>query len=132
MAIIRAPKIPYTIWGFVLIRSGPGRSPCSVRAPNNNAVVASPGMPKVIRGTIAPPIDALLAASEAMIPSIIPVPNFSGYLELFFAARYETILESPGPTPGIIPISVPIMLERSKFHFCLKNSAQRNPKPLME
>jgi hypothetical protein len=38
----------------------------------------------VKRGSMAPPIDALLKLSDATMPSIIPVPNFSGYFDAFF------------------------------------------------
>jgi len=40
----------------------------------------------VISGIRDPPTTALFEVSDAIIPSMIPVPNFSGYLELFFSA----------------------------------------------
>jgi hypothetical protein len=36
-------------------------------------------------GIMAPPMQALLAVSDATIPSSKPVPNFSGCFEVFFA-----------------------------------------------
>ena len=40
-------------------------------------------MPNVNRGINAPPTLALFAVSDATTPSMIPVPNFSGYFEVF-------------------------------------------------
>ena len=49
------------------------------------AVIGSPGTPRVIMGISAPPVLALLAASGAAIPSMIPVPNSSLLLESLFS-----------------------------------------------
>ena len=54
-------------------------------APSITAVVTSPGMPKAIIMISAPPSTALLELSGAMMPSAMPVPNFSGCLEAFLA-----------------------------------------------
>ena len=42
------------------------------------AVMVSPGMPNTSAGTQAPPSAALLDEVASMMPSIWPVPNFSG------------------------------------------------------
>ena len=42
-------------------------------------------MPMVSSGTIAPPVSELLAASGAATPSIEPLPNSSGCLEVRLA-----------------------------------------------
>ncbi len=43
------------------------------------------GDARLIRGISAPPTEPLLAVSEATMPSMTPVPNFSGYLDWFLA-----------------------------------------------
>ena len=53
--------------------------------PSMTAVVTSPGMPSAIRTISAPPSTALLELSGAMMPSGVPVPNFSGVFDAFFA-----------------------------------------------
>jgi len=67
-------------------RSGPGLNPWIRRAPRKSAETALPGIPKVRRGTNDPPTHALFEASLAMIPSTMPVPNFSGCLDLLLAS----------------------------------------------
>ena len=54
--------------------------PWSIRPPRMMAVTVSPGIPRVSSGISAPPMEALLDVSEATIPSMQPVPNFSGCL----------------------------------------------------
>ena len=61
--------------------SGPSWTPLSVSADIITAAALPPGIPRDSSGTIAPPAAALLEAAEAAIPSIMPVPNFSGCLE---------------------------------------------------
>ena len=56
-----------------------------INAPIRMASMTLPGMPMAINGIRAPPMVALLAASEATMPSSLPVPNFSGVLDMFFA-----------------------------------------------
>ena len=41
----------------------------------------------VSRGTMAPPVSELLAASGAATPSMEPLPNSSGVVDVFFAAE---------------------------------------------
>ena len=71
----------YTRSGASMRSVGPGLSPWSIRRPSRIAVVSLPGIPRVNVGTIAPPLEALLAASDAATPSSIPVPNSSGRFE---------------------------------------------------
>ena len=56
-----------------------------VMAPSMTAVTASPGMPNAMMVISEPLTLALLEASEAMMPSGWPLPNFSGVLENFLA-----------------------------------------------
>ena len=55
---------------------GPGCRPWMRNAPNITAVAADPGMPKVSKGTRAPPAAALFAPSGATTPSTTPVFHF--------------------------------------------------------
>ena len=64
--------------------NGPALKPWIMKAPSNMAVGPSPGMPRASSGIMAPPMEALLEVSEATTPSMMPVPNFSGYFEAFF------------------------------------------------
>ncbi|SCI67656.1 Uncharacterised protein [uncultured Blautia sp.] len=89
-------------------------------------------MPKVSKGIMAPPMVALLADSEATTPSIMPVPNFSGVLDLFLITVYANRLDVAPPMPGKTPMPVPISAEIRKFHFWLKNSFRVKPNPLPE
>lgn len=82
-----------------------------MNAPMMAAAAGLPGIPMVRRGTKEPPVQPLLAASEAITPSGIPVPNSSGCLERFFAMSYETKLAILPPAAGIIPITIPQILE---------------------
>ena len=56
-----------------------------MKAPSIIMVVASPGMPSVSSGIMAPPVEAQLATSEAMMPLGLPVPKVSGSLEAALA-----------------------------------------------
>jgi hypothetical protein len=56
-----------------------------VMAPSMTAVTASPGIPKAMIVTSEPATLELFDASDAMMPSGMPVPNFSGCRENFFA-----------------------------------------------
>ena len=69
----------------MISRSGPSCTPLSTRALIMTAAALPPGMPRLSRGTIAPPVAALLAVSDAAMPSMMPVPNFSGYLDRRFS-----------------------------------------------
>lgn len=83
-----AANIANTNEALFLNSNGPGTIPCTMKAPRRTAVAPSPGIPKVRRGIIAPPTEALFEVSEATTPSGIPVPNFSGYLDLLFITLY--------------------------------------------
>ena len=56
-----------------------------MKPPSRIAVTASPGMPSVSSGIMAPPMPALLAVSLATTPSMVPLPNLSGVFERFLA-----------------------------------------------
>ena len=71
--------------GCTVSRRGPICTPFSARAEAITAAALPPGMPRHSRGTMAPPVAALLAVSEAAMPSMMPVPNFSGCLESLFS-----------------------------------------------
>ena len=71
-----------TIFGSFVKSIGPGCKPWITKAPSNMASMTLPGIPSATSGTSAPPTVALLADSDAMIPSSHPVPNFSGCLEV--------------------------------------------------
>lgn len=79
---------------------GPGLKPFIIKAPSKTAVTVSPGIPRVRRGTKVPPIQALFDDSEATRPSIIPVPNFSGCLELFFGKAVGQHIAGYTPKTG--------------------------------
>ena len=85
-ATIRAREDTVYKFPALLENQGPGEIPWMVSPPKNIAVTVFPGIPMVSGGIREPPITALLEVSEAIIPSIIPVPNFSGCLEEFFSA----------------------------------------------
>ncbi len=61
--------------GWVLCRMGPTCTPCKTRADIITAAAVPPGMPSAKSGTIEPPAAALLAVSDAAIPSMAPWPN---------------------------------------------------------
>ena len=72
------------------------------------AAGALPGMPSVSMGICAPPTTALLQTSGAMMPSIAPVPNSSGFLEKRFTSLYATNMAIFPPAPGMMPTMTPI------------------------
>ena len=55
---------------------------------------------------------ALLADSGAATPSMAPLPNFSGFLEIRFSREYDVKLASTWPPPGSTPSSEPIVVPR--------------------
>ena len=57
--------------------------PCNIKAPNSIAAIALPGIPNAIVGINDPPATAEFAASEAIIPSAMPVPYSFECLENF-------------------------------------------------
>jgi hypothetical protein len=91
---------------------GPGRTPWISIAAISTAAGAEPGMPSVSTGMIAPGTQALSPVSAAISPSIDPLPNFSGSLLARFAAAYDDHAATSSPTPGRIPMKVPIRPER--------------------
>ena len=93
------------------------------------AVMLSPGMPSVSSGTRVGPFTALLAASAAATPSSSPLPKRSGCLDAFFAAAQPVKAATTWPTPGIMPITVPIAVERTmvRKHRLRSASVRRSP-----
>ncbi len=85
------------------------------------AVMQSPGMPNTSAGIQAPPSAALLAEVESTMPSMWPVPNFSGSFENFFDTAYEIQAAISAPAPGNAPIAVPITEPRRMLRqYCRK------------
>ena len=79
------PMMAWTASGFWRKSKGPGIKPWKINAPSNTAPITLPGIPKAINGINAPPTVALLADSDATIPSSLPFPNSSGCLDARFA-----------------------------------------------
>ena len=80
---------------------------------------------------IAPQTVALFAVSDATIPSMIPVPNFSGCFDVFLAVEYAIRLLVPAPTPGRIPIKIPINADLIILMILEQNSFTVNPNPFI-
>ena len=79
------PIRPHTKSGCSENNNGPGRSPQIIIPPSNIAVVGDPGIPNVIIGNIDPVDAALLAASGAATPEMLPLPKLSGSFEKVLA-----------------------------------------------
>ena len=62
----------------------------------------------------APPTVALFAASDAIIPSSDPLPNFSGLEDTFLATVYAITEPIEAPMPGNMPTNVPINEDSNK------------------
>ena len=71
--------------GFCSMTWGPGTMPWIIMPPIIIAITALEGMPSVSMGMNEVCAAALLAASGAATPSIMPVPNFSGVRESLFS-----------------------------------------------
>ncbi len=117
LANTSASIMVFQVSKFSPMNRGPTCIPCRVKAPINTAVVLSPGIPRDNSGIKAPPVRPLLADSEAITPSGAPVPIFSGCLEKFFSWVYDRTDAALPPTPGRMPMKVPISPERSRFVF---------------
>lgn len=61
---------------------------------------------------MAPGTQALSPVSAAISPSTEPLPNFSFSLLARLAAAYEDQAATSSPTPGTMPMKVPITPER--------------------
>ena len=61
---------------------------------------------------MAPGTQALSPVSAAIRPSIEPLPNFSFSLLARLAAAYDDHAATSSPTPGRMPMNVPITPER--------------------
>lgn len=77
--------IPQKISGFFFKIKGPGMTPCIIKAARRRAVTELKGRPNVSKGMKAPAVPELFAVSGPATPSIAPVPNFSGCLDIFFS-----------------------------------------------
>ena len=113
------PMIAYTASGFCRKSNGPGCRPCTINAPKSTAPITLPGTPSAISGISAPPTVALFAASEATMPSSLPLPNCSGVFDARLAVMYAASEPTFAPTPGNTPISVPKPEERRRFTACV-------------
>ena len=80
---------------------------------------------------MAPPMDALLELSDATMPSIMPVPYFSGCFEVLLDAEYARTFAALPPMPGSTPMAVPMAEERRKLGICPQNSFKEKPNPLI-
>ena len=78
--------MPQNRSGALVITCGPGMMPWMVMAPTISAITALGGMPSVSSGMNEVCAAALLALSGAATPSMAPLPNFSGCLEIRFSS----------------------------------------------
>src|SRR6516162_1095805 len=69
-------------------------------------------MPRLIVGMKSPCTEECVEDSGQTTPSIRPVPNFSGCLEIFFSVAYATKEAIVGPVPGISEHRLPTMVPR--------------------
>ena len=91
MTSIRLPShieaiMPQNSSGCLVITCGPGTMPWMVMAPTISAITALGGIPSVSSGMNEVCDAALLAVSGAATPSITPVPNRCGVLDIFFSS----------------------------------------------
>src|SRR5512135_1218350 len=86
------------------------------RAPRRIAVTMFVGIPSVRRGIKEAWAPALFADSGPATPSMIPVPNFSGYREHFFSTAYDAKDETRAPPPGRMPRKNPRKVPRTIGH----------------
>ncbi|MCY1550678.1 hypothetical protein D9M68_869480 [compost metagenome] len=73
---------PQKMSGCSVISCGPGWMPWISSAPRISAITASPGMPRLIVGIKSTCVLECDDASGEATPAIMPVPNFSGVLEI--------------------------------------------------
>ena len=105
--------------------SGPGWTPWMIMAAISTAAGAEPGTASASTGMIAPGTQALSPVSAAISPSTEPLPNFSGSLLARRAAAYEDHDATSSPTPGTIPMNVPMIPERRMVRQYLSTSPIR-------
>src|SRR5512146_3251607 len=84
-----------------------------MREASSRAMVEFVGIPSDRRGMKEPEGPELLADSGPATPSIIPVPNFSGCLDIFFSRAYDMVLEMTVFPPGITPTKNPSTVPRT-------------------
>ena len=104
---------PQNSVGLVVITCGPGWMLWIIMPATISAITALVGMPSVSIGMNEACAPALLAASGPATPSIMPVPNFSGVLEIFFSIAYEVNEASTAPPPGNTPRNEPSAVPRT-------------------
>ncbi len=74
-------------------------------------------------------LSSRVAVSEATMPSICRFRIFPGALEAVLRPNNETKFEMFPPSPGRMPIPIPMQADRSIFKNCSLNSFLENPKP---
>src|SRR4030042_2758421 len=77
------------------------------RAPRRMAVGGAKGMPRTKRGMKAAWHAELLADSGPATPSMAPLPNSSGCLEMFLSIMYDEYVAITGAGPGTRPTPNP-------------------------
>ena len=70
-----AENTTHTRSALLMNTRGPGSMSCIWNTPTIMAVSAPPGSPRASSGIMAAPVAALLAVSEEITPSILPLPN---------------------------------------------------------
>ena len=73
---------PQKMSGCSVMSCGPGVMPWIISAPRMSAMTASPGMPSLMVGMKSTCVLECDEASGMATPAIMPVPNFSGVLEI--------------------------------------------------
>ncbi len=103
--------------------SGPGRTPWISMAAISTAAGAEPGIASVSTGITAPGTQALSPVSAAMRPSTEPLPKSAFSLLARLAAAYELHAATSSPTPGRMPMKVPMQPERTMVRQYFATSA---------
>ena len=103
----------WTMCGELTKSSGPGWRLWMISADRRIASASRRECRALMMGMSVPPVQALLAASDATMPSSHPVPKRSGVRETFRAVVYATIDAMDAPTPGRMPIQIPMAEDRS-------------------
>ena len=116
LAITTVHIMAKVIWSLSVSMAGPGVIPWMRNAPSKIAIVALPGIPKAIVGISEAPFIALLALSGAITPRTSPFPNSSRSLELCTACPYATQSTIEAPSPGKMPIYIPMALHLMTSH----------------
>jgi len=110
--------------GFCRNTVGPGFIPFMYSTPMTIAVIESPGMPNTSAGIQAAASAELLAEVASTMPSMWPVPNFSGVLENFLETAKEIQAAMSAPAPGRAPMKTPMPEPRRKLNQYLLKTLQ--------